>query len=253
MSEPCGGRFLEAKYDSAAWKTFLSFAFAASVLAVLLLFEIDEYLLSLLSWIDTQGVWTPVLFMLIMVGAVVLVLPGVMLTTGAGFVFGVVEGTIYVVVGTTVGAALAFLIARNLLGEGAARFLLEHDRLSILSEKLASKDWKVVMLTRLVPFFPFKLSNYFFGLTSFSLRGFVAGSFLGIIPFSLHNVYLGSIAAEIAIWRTSHTARTPLEWSLYGLGVLVAIGSVLYLSRLARRELAMYTEQEARGSTGCRG
>lgn len=253
MSGQFGGLCLSAKYDSVAWKTFLSFAFVALVLGGLLLFETDDYLISFLRRLDTQGVWAPVLFMLIMAGAVVLVLPGVLLTTGAGFVFGVVEGTIYVVVGTTVGATLAFLIARNLLGEGAAHFILEHDKLKILNEKMASGGWKVVMLTRLVPFFPFKLSNYFFGLTSFSLRAFVGGSFLGIIPFSLHNVYLGSIAAEIAIWRTSHADHTPLEWSLYALGVLFAIGSVLYLSRLARRELAMYTKREARGGTGCRG
>jgi hypothetical protein len=53
----------------------------------------------LLQWFDAQGAWAPLLFILIMAAVVVLVLPGVLFTTGAGFVFGVVEGTMYVVIG----------------------------------------------------------------------------------------------------------------------------------------------------------
>jgi len=67
------------------------------------------------------------------------------------------------------------------------------------------------MLSRLVPFFPFKLSNYFFGLTRFSLRGLVFGTLVGIIPFSVHNVYLGAIAADLATLGTRTAHRTPLE------------------------------------------
>jgi len=184
---------------------------------------------------------------------VVMLLPGILFTTGAGFVFGLVEGTIYVVFGTTLGAMLAFMIARHLFGERATRFVLGHARLKLVSEELTSQSWKIVMLTRLVPFFPFKLSNYFFGLTSFSLRGFTGGTFLGIIPFSLHNVYLGSIAADIATLGTRNTDRTPLEWGLYGVGFLVAVGVVLYLNRLARRVLARYTEEGGKGGKRCRG
>jgi uncharacterized membrane protein YdjX (TVP38/TMEM64 family) len=139
---------------------------------------------------------------------------------------------------------LAFLIARHLFGERASRFVLRHARLQRVSEDLAPQGWKIVMLTRLVPFFPFKLSNYFFGLTPFSLRGFTGGTLLGIVPFSLHNVYLGSIAADIATLGTRNTDRTALEWGLYGAGFLVAVGVVIYLSRLARRALAGYTEED---------
>ena len=173
-----------------------------------------------------------------------LVLPGIMFTAGAGFVFGLVEGTVYVVVGTTLGAALAFLIARYLFGERASQFVLRHARLRLVSEEFTPQGWKIVLLTRLVPFFPFKLSNYFFGLTQFSLRGFMGGTFVGVIPLSLHNVWLGSIAAGITVPGGHIAARTPFEWVLYGGGFLVIVGLIVYLNRLARRALANYTEED---------
>ena len=235
------------KHSSAAWGIITSILFVVAVLGVMLFFSVDEKVLRLLAWIDTQGAWAPLLFMLIMAMAVVLLLPGILLTTGAGFVFGVVKGTLYVVIGTTLGAVIAFLIARHLFGERAAHFVQHHARLKLISEELTPQGWKIVMLTRLVPFFPFKLSNYFFGLTAFSLRGFTGGTLVGIIPFSLHNVYLGSIAADIAMLGARGSDRTPLEWSLYGGGFLVAVGIVIYLGRLANRILARYTEEETKG------
>jgi uncharacterized membrane protein YdjX (TVP38/TMEM64 family) len=238
---------MAAKSSSVVWGMIASALFVAAILGVLLLFGVDEQVLQLLTWLDAQGAWASLLFILIIAAVVVLLLPGVLFTAGAGFVFGVVKGTIYVVLGTTLGAIIAFLIARYLFGARATRFVLRHARLKLVSEELASRGWKIVMLTRLVPFFPFKLSNYFFGLTTFSLRGFTAGTLLGVIPLSVHNVYLGSIAADIAMLGTRNSERTPLEWSLYGAGFFVAVGVVIYLSRLARSALAGFTDAGGEG------
>jgi uncharacterized membrane protein YdjX (TVP38/TMEM64 family) len=223
----------------------ISILFVALGIAVLMYFDVHEDVLRLLDWLDALGIWGPLLFIMIMMLVVVLVLPGVMFTAGAGFVFGVVEGTVCVVVGTTLGSALAFLIARHLFGDRASQFVLSRARLRLVSEELTPQGWKIVLLTRLVPFFPFKLSNYFFGLTQFSLRGFMGGTFVGIIPLSLHNVWLGSIAAGITAPDGHIAARTPFEWVLYGGGFLAIVGLVVYLNRLARRALARYTEEDA--------
>ena len=216
----------------------LSTLLVAVILGLLIYFDTQERVLHLLKWVDTQGVLALVLFTLIMAVAVVLVLPGVMLTTGAGFVFGVVEGSIGVVVGTTLGAALAFLLARYLFGARAREYVMARTRLNLISDELTPQGWKIVMLTRLVPFFPFKLSNYFFGLTSFSLRGFVGGTLVGVIPFSVYNVYLGSIASEFVTHGVAPMGRT--SWVLYITGFLVTLIIVWYLNRLARRALKKY-------------
>lgn len=231
----------------------VSTLFVAVILGVLIYFDIQKQALLLLQWLDTLGVWALYLFTLIMALVVILLLPGVLFTIGAGFVFGVVEGSICVVLGTTLGATLAFLLARYLLGSRARRYVLSHTRLKFFSDELTPHGWKIVMLSRLVPFFPFKLSNYFFGLTPFSLSGFVGGTLLGIIPFSVHNVYLGSIAADITTLGVRHLDRSPIEWAFYIGGFLAVLITVLYLKRLACRTLSKYTEQEKGGDIPCRG
>ena len=224
-----------------------SILFVALVIILLVSLDAHEEILRLLNWLDAQGIRGPLLFILVMMLVVVLLLPGVLFTAGAGFVFGVVKGTICVVVGTTLGAMLAFLIARHLFGDRATQFVLHHARLRLVSEALVTHGWKIVLLTRLVPFFPFKLSNYFFGLTRFGLKGFVAGTFIGIIPLSLHNVWLGSLAADISLEAIRHAERTPVEWALYVAGFLATVVLVVYLNYLARRALAGYTEEDTEG------
>ncbi|HEY5775746.1 MAG TPA: TVP38/TMEM64 family protein [Xanthomonadales bacterium] len=225
----------------------ISILFVTLVVAALVYFDAHEEILRLLDWLDAQGIWGPLLFILLMMIVVVFLLPGVLFTTGAGFVFGVVEGTVCVVVGTTLGATLAFLGARYLFGERASQFVLRHARLRSVTEELTPRGWQIVLLTRLVPFFPFKLSNYFFGLTQFTLRGFMAGTFVGVIPLSLNSVYLGSIAADISLEGVRSAGRGPVEWALYGAGFLVTVGLVIYLNRLASRALARYTEEAGGG------
>lgn len=222
-----------------------SILFVAMVLAIMVYFDVHEQVLRLLEWFEAQGAWAPLLFMLIMVAVVVLLLPGILFTTGAGFVFGLVEGSLYVVVGTTLGATLAFLIARYLFGTRARKFVMSHARLRVVSEEMTPNGWKIVLLTRLIPFFPSKISNYFFGLTPFPLRGYIGGSLLGFIPFSIHNVYLGSIAADITTLGMRNLDRSPLQWSLYGAGFVATVIAIVYLNHLARRALARYADKGA--------
>jgi uncharacterized membrane protein YdjX (TVP38/TMEM64 family) len=221
-----------------------SIAFVGVILAVLYSLGIHEQVLVMLQWFEAQGAWAAVLFILLMTITVVALLPGVLFTTGAGFVFGLVEGTLYVVTGTVLGSSLAFLIARHLLGGRAKEFVMARARLRLVSNELTPHGWKIVLLTRLIPFFPGKLSNYFFGLTRFSFRGFVGGSAIGLIPFSLHNVYLGSIAADLTVLGVRETGRSNLEWAIYGAGFAGTVLAVVYLNILARRALARYTDEE---------
>lgn len=219
-----------------------SVAFVAIILAVLLHYDADRHVLALLEWVDEQGVWAPVLFILFMAAVVALVLPGVLFTTGAGFVFGVVEGSLYVVAGTTLGATLAFATARYLFHARARDYVLRHAGLRLIDGEIDRHGWKIVLLTRLIPFFPGKLSNYFFGLTPLPLRDYVAASALGFIPFTVHNVYLGSLAADITMIGTRSASRTPLEWGLYAVGLVAVVIAVLYIGHIARRGLARYAD-----------
>lgn len=218
-------------------------ALVGMILGVFVYFDLHEQLVVLLEWIDVQGAMAGVYFILLMAAVVVLLLPGFFLTTGAGFVFGVLEGTVLVVAGTVIGASLAFLIARHLFGERASKFIVSRSNLQVVSDEMARHDLRIVMLTRLIPFFPGKISNYFFGLTKFTFKGFVLGSLIGFIPFSLHNVYLGSITADLASLSRGEVERSLLQWTLYGLGLVATIVALLYFNNLARRALAKYSQE----------
>lgn len=243
MTKPIPLKHPSNRIQSPLWGIAASILFVAALLALLIHFGVHEQVMILLQWFDAQGAWAALLFILIMAAVVVLVLPGVLFTTGAGFVFGVVEGAIYVVLGTTLGATVSFLIARYLFGQRAREFIMAHSRIRIVSKELTPHGWKIILLTRLIPFFPSKISNYFFGLTPFSLRGYIGGSLLGFIPFSVHNVYLGSIAADLSTLGVRNVGRTPLEWVLYGLGFIAAVATVVILNRLGRKALARYEEK----------
>ena len=184
-----------------------STVFVGFVLAALLVGGVHEHLISFFVRLEGMGIWALFVFVLLMALVVVFLLPGAPFTTGAGFVFGLAQGTIAVVVGTTIGAVLAFLAARYLVGAQAARRLRRQPRLRAIDEELTASGWKAVLFVRLVPFFPSKLANYVFGLTQVPLRAYATGTFIGVIPLSLHNVYIGAMAAAMSAWKSRRPRR----------------------------------------------
>ncbi|WP_413662359.1 TVP38/TMEM64 family protein [Microbulbifer sp. CNSA002] len=215
----------------------------AGVLSLLVYFDLDDQIIELMQWLNEQGWQTSLLFILIVAAAIVFLLPGVIFTMGAGFVFGVIKGTLLVIAGTVLGATLAFLIARYLLGEKPSRWVMSHIKPATVGEVIRREGWQMIMLTRLVPLFPFKLSNYFFGLTPVRLRDFVIGNFLGIIPLTLHNVYIGSIAADLTSLGKVEE-RTPIQWGFYIAGFALAVIALIGLTRMARRALKRIIKEE---------
>jgi uncharacterized membrane protein YdjX (TVP38/TMEM64 family) len=210
-------------------------------IAVLFQLDLDKQALRFLEWLELRGAWAPLLFVLVDTLVVVLVLPGVLLTLGAGFMFGFLSGGIYVVIATTLGGTIAFLIARRFLTTTKiARYCLYHPRFQTIINSSQRRGWGVVFFTRLIPFFPFKLSNYFFGLAGVSLRDFCGGTFLGVMPITFFNVYLGSLAADLTMLRSQRLERTPAQWFFYGLGFLIILALLIYCTRLARRMLEVY-------------
>ncbi len=222
-------------------KTILvSTLFVAVILGILVAFDTQTYVEQLFAWLDKLGFWAPVLFILIDTVIVVLLLPGVIFTFGAGFLFGVIKGSLYIITATTIGGILAFIVARYLFSDRLSGFLLTHPQLESINREFECRGWKIILLTRLVPFFPFKLSNYFFGLTRFTLRDFVIGTAIGIIPITVTNVYLGSLAADLTSLMSGTSVRSPVSWVVYGLGLITAIFAVVYFTRLAKKGLEPY-------------
>ena len=117
-------------------------------------------------------------------------IPGAeVLTLAGGFVFGTLPATVYVNVGATTGAALAFLAARHLLGKQLQEKY--PNQLSAFNKEMEKNGPRYLLFVRLIPLFPFFLINFLSGLTTVRLRTFVWTTALGIIPGSAVFAYTG--------------------------------------------------------------
>ncbi|KAB2662462.1 MAG: TVP38/TMEM64 family protein [Verrucomicrobia bacterium] len=191
-----------------------------------------------LQWVRGQGAAAPILFVLLYAAACVAFVPGSILTLGAGAVFGPVLGTAWVSAGSTLGAALAFLLGRFVARDAIARRFGNDPRFRAIDEAVAREGWKIVALLRLSPAFPFTLLNYALGLTRVRFRDYVVASWIGMMPGTVLFVYLGSVLGE-ALPRGGATrpTRTPAEWALYAVGLAATIAVTVVVTRLARRAL----------------
>ena len=205
-----------------------------AIMALVPFIPADGILRRALDWVEHLGAWGPALFILLYVVATVLLVPGSALTFGAGALFGVVRGSCYVSVASTIGATCAFLIGRHLAREAVARRIENHPKFSAIDQAVGEEGWKIVALTRLSPVFPFTLLNYAFGLSRVSLRDYVIASWVGMMPGTVMYVYLGSLASAAAGPRS----RTPAEWTLSAIGLLATIAVTVILTRLARKSLS---------------
>jgi uncharacterized membrane protein YdjX (TVP38/TMEM64 family) len=99
---------------SSAWKWIALGAALLGLFAAVRALPIDQWLTAFNEWVGGLGAWGVVIFIVVYVIATVLLVPGSALTVGAGIVFGLGWGLLAVSLGSTTGAALAFLIGRSI-------------------------------------------------------------------------------------------------------------------------------------------
>lgn len=144
----------------------------------------------LLSFTETHFAVAAALFVLVYVAVTGLSLPGaVILTLAGGFLFGVVWGTLFVNLGATTGATLAFLASRYLLRDWVERKFGKW--LGPVQQGFAQNAFSYLMTLRLIPLFPFFVVNLVSGLTRMNIGAYVAATAIGIIPGSFVYAYAG--------------------------------------------------------------
>lgn len=209
----------------------------AGLAALLVMLKPHQQLVAAREWLAQLGPWAPVMFVLLYVTATVLLVPGSALTLAAGVLFGVVRGTLLVSLAATLGATAAFLVGRHLARNRVEQRLKRFPQFDSVQTAVAREGWKVVLLTRLSPVFPFTLLNYAFGLTRVSLRDYVLASWLGMLPGTVLYVYLGSLSGVVVEAAGNGRHRSPLEWTLLAVGLLATVAATVFVTRLARRAL----------------
>jgi len=146
------------------------------------------------AWVRDAGPVAPLLFILAYALAAVLFLPGSVLTLAGGALFGPVLGTLYNLAGATLGATLAFLIARYLASDWVAA--KAGGRVKQLINGVEGEGWRFVAFVRLVPLFPFNLLNYALGLTRLRLTHYIIATFIFMLPGAIAYTYLGYAGRE---------------------------------------------------------
>ena len=145
---------------------------------------------SLLSFTETHSAVAAALFVLVYVAVTGLSLPGaVILTLAGGFLFGFVWGTLFVNLGATTGATLAFLASRYLLRDWVERKFGKW--LGPVQQGFSNNAFSYLMTLRLIPLFPFFVVNLVSGLTRMNVGTYVAATAIGIIPGSFVYAYAG--------------------------------------------------------------
>lgn len=194
---------------------------------------IRDWVQSFTDWVQKLGPIGIVAFAVAYVVAVVLILPTWVLTVSAGVAFGL-WGIPLVVVSATLGAALAFLIARSAVRERIRMWSQKKPLLQALDKATSVEGWKVVGLLRLSPAVPFNLQNYAFGATDIPFWHFVIATFFGIVPGTSLYVYIGTLGRAAA---TSENLKIS-QIVLFSIGLLATVAVIAVITRKARQTLS---------------
>ena len=190
-----------------------------------------------MQWIDSLGSVGAIAFIALYIIATVAFLPGSIVTLGAGVIFGVVWGSLYVFIGATLGATAAFLVGRYLARSWVAQKIEGNKKFAAIDRAVGREGLKIVLLTRLSPIFPFNLLNYAFGITGVSLKDYFIGS-VGMIPGTIMYVYIGSLAGSLArIGSETQPTNTTVQWAIRIIGFIATVAVTIYVTRIAKKAL----------------
>ena len=242
--------------------------FLSGLIAVIVLARVSgigQYLEpeKLRSLFASFGLVAPLVYIAFFTLAPALMLPGLPISMAGATVFGPVWGVVYTMIGATLGACLAFLIARYAARDWVERKLVGQ-RWNKLDAETAQNGWKAVAFTRLIPLFPFNLLNFAFGLTKISFLQYAVATFIFMLPgtiafitfsSSLLGLLKGKVSREFFIGialivavsfipklatryrdRKLREPRPPVPWSLgrslrrkgVGIALLGALGAGVY-------------------------
>ena len=160
--------------------------------------------------------------------AEILAIPAIPLTASAGYLFGVRDGTAVVLVSASIAAAVSFLIGRTFLRSYVEGILEEYPDFQKIDKAIESEGFKLMLLLRLSPIFPFALSNYLYGVTSIKFWAYFWGTMLGFLPGTVAYVYTGEIGKSLTL-----DSASAEPWYVYVGGLALLSGFLKIASDVA--------------------
>jgi len=222
------------------WKPILiGAAIVAALVTAAVLLPLAEWTIALATKARNTGAAGIAIFILAYIVSTVALLPASLLTLAAGFAYGPVQGLLIASPASVASATVAFLLGRTSLREWARRRIQKFPKARALDSAVGTEGFKLVLLLRLSPVFPFALLNYALSLTQVPLRTYVLASFIGMLPGTALYVYLGSLATVAAeISSAGKGSAGGVRIGFYVVGLLATILVVVLATRAANRAIA---------------
>jgi uncharacterized membrane protein YdjX (TVP38/TMEM64 family) len=215
--------------------TLLILLIAAAVTLLLFGREAAVRVPQFAAWVRSLGFWGPAAYIGAFGIGAVLLFPALVLILAGGALWGVVQGTIYVMLGAALGSTLAFFAARYLVRGHVQRYVDHHPKLAAIDRAVEQEGLRLVFLLRLSPIVPFILLNYVLGISRVRYRDYLGG-LAGMIPVVLMYVYAGKVAGDLATLASGVSApRGPAYYTLIALGLAATIAATVLLTRAAQR------------------
>lgn len=200
---------------------------------------VREWLGSFNDWVSRMGVAGILIFIGVYAVATVLLAPGSILTIGAGFAFGLWKGFLAVSAGATLGASLAFLVARFIARDKIEAIAQRNEKFCKIDIAIGNQGAKLIFLLRLSPVIPFNLSNYFYGLTAVKFWRYVIASWVGMMPGTFLYVSIGAVgkAAVSAAVRVEAVKHGWQYWIFTSFGLAATVIVTIWVTKIARDAL----------------
>jgi uncharacterized membrane protein YdjX (TVP38/TMEM64 family) len=209
------------------------------------MFPLVDILADVQQHVMRWGAWSAICYPFLYACCNVLLLPGGVLSIGAGFFFGLWWGFAIALFGNVVGAAISFFISRSLGRQWMKRKLSRNRTFVALEPAIDKEGWKIILLSQLHPLFPTSLLNYLYGLTRIRFRTCMLWVAIGQAPGLFLYSYLGTLGQlGLNLARGKTHPRVVEYWVWLGGFGLAAIILIL-LGRIALRVLKRVQEEAA--------
>jgi len=214
-----------------------------AVVALMKYFGLFQYvsmknIMNLKAWIDGLGAIGPLAYILLFIAACLFFLPGLPVALLAGLAFGPIMGTLWASIGSTTGAALAFLVARYVARDMVEGWAQSNTIFKKIDDGVAAQGWRMLMITRLVPVFPFNLQNYAYGLTKIGFPTYVLVSWICMLPGTVAFTFMGGsiVSGEGNLGKT---------FMYLGIGAVVFVIISLIPEWIKKRSKLEFIEEES--------
>ncbi|NCF74115.1 MAG: hypothetical protein GWP67_11510 [Gammaproteobacteria bacterium] len=222
----------------------LAIVFTALV-ASLYFLPLANWVSLLVEWGQQNPVLGPVVYVVFVILATTLFLPGSVAMMIGGFLFGFVPGFLFAALALPFGAQAAFEFGRWVARPWVRRKVANNRRMIAIEAALREEAFVIVVLTRLSLILPFNLLNYLYGATSVKATIHLMATAVGMLPAIALYVYLGTLARDIGQILSGEAAPPDLGYWVIAAGVLAIVAATWVIHRTATKALERHlTEQQ---------